>query len=75
MKSKIIPVNLTYQGDPYIYTADFYLGSNAQKTKMRFTTDTDWTMVASIDCADCTSKAYNSTASTSAKKGTIPVSE
>ena len=68
--AKTIPMSLTYTENPYIYTADFYFGSNSQKTKMRFTTDTDVTIVASADCQSCPAKAYNSSASTSSKKGT-----
>lgn len=68
---KIIPVNLAYSENPYIYTADFYLGSNSQKTKMRFSTDTDWTIVASADCQNCQSKSYDKKTSSSSKPGVI----
>jgi len=37
---------------------------------MRFTTDTDWTMVTGADCYRCGTKAYNVTTSISAKNGT-----
>ena len=37
---------------------------------MRFTTDTDWTMVTGAECYRCVTKAYNSSTSISAKDGT-----
>jgi hypothetical protein len=37
---------------------------------MRFTTDTDWTMVTGADCYRCASKAYNVSTSITAKNGT-----
>lgn len=61
--------------NPYLYTADFYFGSDSQKAKMRFSTDTDWTVVTSKDCALCTNKAYDKKTSTSAQIGTIKKSE
>jgi hypothetical protein len=66
-----IPVNLAFTQSPYIYTGDFVFGSNKQKAKMRFTTDTDWTMITGAECAKCKTKAYNSTLSTTMKNGTF----
>jgi hypothetical protein len=37
---------------------------------MRFTTDTDWTMVTGADCYRCVTKAYNSSTSITSKNGT-----
>ena len=42
---------------------------------MRFTSDTDWTMVTSSDCYRCTSTAYNHTASSTYSKGTDSIEE
>ena len=42
---------------------------------MRFTSDTDWTMVTSSDCYRCTSNAYNHNASSTYSKGTDSIEE
>jgi len=61
-----VNVDMKFTSSPYIYTADFLFGSNQQTAKMRFTTDTDWTMVTSADCYRCSTKSYNRNTSTSA---------
>jgi hypothetical protein len=68
--AKSVPVNLLFTSSPYIYTSSFTFGSNNQKAKMRFTTDTDWTMVTGTECYRCVTKAYNSSSSITAKNGT-----
>ena len=70
LSPKTIPVNMIFSPSPYIYTSIFTFGSNKQKAKMRFTTDTDWTMVTGADCYRCGTKAYNVTTSVTAKNGT-----
>ena len=60
-----------FTSSPYIYTSSFTFGSNWQKAKMRFTTDTDWTMVTGAECYRCVTKAYNSSTSITAKNGTF----
>ena len=37
---------------------------------MRFTTDTDWTMITGAECYRCISKAYNQSMSITSKNGT-----
>lgn len=37
---------------------------------MRFTTDTDWTMITGANCTECDTQAYNSSTSTTHKNGT-----
>ena len=74
-KTKNIPIVLSYDPNPYLYTADFYFGSNSQKAKLRFSTTTDWTIVTSTECAQCPQKAYDKKASTSSEKGNTSKSE
>ena len=75
VKTKNIPIVLTYDANPYLYTADFYFGSNSQKAKLRFSTSTDWTIITSTECTKCPQKAYDKKASTSSAKGNISKSE
>lgn len=64
-----VPIDLQFTEAPYIYTGNFTFGSNKQEARLRFTTDTDWTMVTGSDCYRCVSRAYNSSLSTSAQSG------
>lgn len=75
LQANMVPVDLQFSQSPYIYKGNFTFGSNKQLARMRFTSNSDWTLVTGQDCKKCVTRAFNVTRSTSATPGSYKLPE